>query len=69
VHPDLAVVRVAGQADPAAARPGGLLVVLDPATAGPVKVPVIDLVALGQQELDGRPVRVEADLDVIGNLR
>ena len=37
VHPDLAVVRVAGQADHAAARPGGPLVVLDPAAAGPLE--------------------------------
>jgi hypothetical protein len=52
VHPDLAVVRVAGQADHAAAWPGGSLVVLDPAAAGPAEVPVIHLVALGEQQLE-----------------
>src|SRR5690348_8629507 len=73
VHPDLAVLRVPGQADPAlpipGTRPGGPLVVLDLAAAGPVKLPVIHLVVLGQQELDRRPAQAEADLDITRDLR
>src|SRR6266568_8353524 len=64
VYPDLAVVRGTGQADKAPGLPGRPHVVLDPALARPVEVPVIDLVALGEQDLDHGPVQVEPDLDV-----
>src|SRR4029077_15645199 len=69
VYPDLAVLRVPGQADPAATRPRGPLVVLHLTAAGPVKLPVIHLVVLGQQELDRGPVQAEADLDITRDFR
>src|SRR5689334_14080227 len=73
VHPDFTVLRVPGQADPAlpipGTRPRGPLVVLDLAAAGPVKLPVVHLVVLGQQELDRGPVQAEADLDITRDLR
>ena len=60
---------MARQADPAGARPGGPLVVLDLAAAGPVEVPVIHLVAVGEQQLEGAPPQVEANLDVTLDVR
>ena len=60
---------MARQADPAAARPGGPLVVLDLAAAGPVEVPVIHLVAVGEEQLEGGPPQVEANLDVTLDVR
>ncbi len=69
MHPDLAGVRLARQADLAAAWPGGPLVVLDLAAAGPVEVPVIHLVAFGEQQLEGGPPQVEANLDVTRDVR
>ena len=69
MHPDLAVVRVAGQVYPAPGRPGGPLVVPDLAAAAPAEVPVVDLVTLGEQQLEGGPVQVKADLDVTLDLR
>ena len=60
---------MARQADPAGARPGGPLVVLDLAAAGPVEVPVIHLVAVGEEQLEGGPPQVEANLDVTLDVR
>jgi hypothetical protein len=60
---------VPGQVDPAPGQSGGPLVVLDPAATCPAKVGVVNLVVLGEQELDRGPVQVKADLDVTLDFR